>query len=31
MPTSTIETSSTELGIRTSITPDLPFVEDLKP
>jgi hypothetical protein len=30
MPTSTNETSSIELGIRTSITPDLPSVEDLK-
>jgi hypothetical protein len=30
MPTSTNETSSTEPGIRTSITLDLPSVEDLK-
>jgi hypothetical protein len=30
MPTSTNETSSTEPGIRTSIMPDLPSVEDLK-
>jgi hypothetical protein len=30
MPTLTNETSSTEPSIHTSITPDLPFVEDLK-
>jgi hypothetical protein len=30
MPTSIIETSSTEHGIHTSIRPDLPSVEDLK-
>jgi hypothetical protein len=30
MPTTTIEASNTQPSIRTSITPDLPSVEDLK-